>query len=178
MEGFLSASRSEEPACSIDVGLIPGSGRSPGEGNGNPLQYSCLGNGQRGLAGCGSWGHTESDTTEQLSTHASHGEQSSSYLASYELKFLSNLFGEGARAHEVKCELIFSYRTKETTTFCSLEDGTLSQSFYPFLLGTGIFHVYDNEHYLDVSFLYFHWKIFFIEYVQVSKETQIYELNF
>ena len=27
-----------------DSGLIPGSGRSPGEGNGNPLQYSCLGN--------------------------------------------------------------------------------------------------------------------------------------
>ena len=27
-----------------DVGLIPGSGRSLGEGNGNPLQYSCLGN--------------------------------------------------------------------------------------------------------------------------------------
>ena len=27
-----------------DVGLIPGSGRSPGGGNGNPLQYSCLGN--------------------------------------------------------------------------------------------------------------------------------------
>jgi len=27
-----------------DPGSIPGSGRSPGEGNGNPLQYSCLGN--------------------------------------------------------------------------------------------------------------------------------------
>ena len=27
-----------------NLGLIPGSGRSPGEGNGNPLQYSCLGN--------------------------------------------------------------------------------------------------------------------------------------
>ena len=27
-----------------DMGLIPGSGRSPGEGNSNPLQYSCLGN--------------------------------------------------------------------------------------------------------------------------------------
>ena len=27
-----------------DTGSIPGSGRSPGEGNGNPLQYSCLGN--------------------------------------------------------------------------------------------------------------------------------------
>ena len=32
------------PASAGDLGLIPGSGRSPGEGNGNPLQYSCLGN--------------------------------------------------------------------------------------------------------------------------------------
>ena len=32
------------PANVGDSGLIPGSGRSPGEGNGNPLQYSCLGN--------------------------------------------------------------------------------------------------------------------------------------
>ena len=32
------------PAIAGDVGLIPGSGRSPGEGNGNPLQYSCLEN--------------------------------------------------------------------------------------------------------------------------------------
>ena len=32
-------------ACNAgDPGLIPGSGRSPGEGNGNPLQYSCLEN--------------------------------------------------------------------------------------------------------------------------------------
>ena len=31
------------PANAGDTGLIPGSGRSPGEGNGNPLQYSCLG---------------------------------------------------------------------------------------------------------------------------------------
>ena len=32
------------PGDGRDVGLIPGSGRSPGEGNGNSLQYSCLGN--------------------------------------------------------------------------------------------------------------------------------------
>ena len=32
------------PAIAGDPGLIPESGRSPGEGNGNPLQYSCLGN--------------------------------------------------------------------------------------------------------------------------------------
>ena len=31
------------PASATDVGLTPGSGRSPGEGNGKPLQYSCLG---------------------------------------------------------------------------------------------------------------------------------------
>ena len=35
----------KEPACQAgDMGLIPGSGKSPGEGNGNPLKYSCLGN--------------------------------------------------------------------------------------------------------------------------------------
>ena len=32
------------PANAEDTGLIPGLGRSPGEGNDNPLQYSCLGN--------------------------------------------------------------------------------------------------------------------------------------
>ena len=32
------------PANAEGTGLFPGSGRSPGEGNGNPLQYSCLGN--------------------------------------------------------------------------------------------------------------------------------------
>ena len=32
------------PASAEDTGLIPGLGRSPGEGNGNPLQYFCLGN--------------------------------------------------------------------------------------------------------------------------------------
>ena len=39
----------KESACSAeDLGLIPGSGRSPGEGNGNPLQCSCLGNPSHG----------------------------------------------------------------------------------------------------------------------------------
>ena len=32
------------PACASDLGSNPGSGRSPGEGNGNPLQHSCLEN--------------------------------------------------------------------------------------------------------------------------------------
>ena len=42
---FPSGSDGQQSACNVgDPGLIPGSGRSPGEGNGNPLQYSCLGN--------------------------------------------------------------------------------------------------------------------------------------
>ena len=43
--GFPGGSDSRESACSVgDPGSIPGVGRSPGEENGNPLQYSCLGN--------------------------------------------------------------------------------------------------------------------------------------
>ena len=48
-----------------DIGLIPGSGRFPGEGNGNLLQYSCLENPMDGGAWC-PWGHKESDKTERL----------------------------------------------------------------------------------------------------------------
>ena len=49
-----------------DVGLIPGSGRSPGGGHGNPLHYSWLKNpyGQRNLASPSPWGHKESDMND------------------------------------------------------------------------------------------------------------------
>ena len=48
---FTGGSDGKASACNTgDLGSIPGLGRSPGEGNGNPLQYS--------------WGRTESDTTE------------------------------------------------------------------------------------------------------------------
>ena len=43
--GFLGDSDGKESACNVgDLGWIPGSGRSPGEGNGCSLQYSCLEN--------------------------------------------------------------------------------------------------------------------------------------
>ena len=45
IQGFPHSSVSKESACDAgDQGLIPGLGRSSGEGNGNPLQYSCLEN--------------------------------------------------------------------------------------------------------------------------------------
>ena len=55
-----------ESACNAgDPDLIPGSGRSPGEGNGYLLQYSCLENPMD--KGACPWGHKESNTTERLS---------------------------------------------------------------------------------------------------------------
>ena len=57
--GFPCSSVSKESPCNAgDPGSIPGSGRSPGEGNGNPLQYSCLENPMDGGAcGASPWGH-------------------------------------------------------------------------------------------------------------------------
>ena len=64
-EAFLVA-QTVESACNVgDLGSIPGPGRSQGEGNANPLQYSCLGNPKDG----GAWwatvhGAAEADKTE------------------------------------------------------------------------------------------------------------------
>ena len=66
---FPGGSDSKESACNAgDLGLIPGSRRSPAERNGTPLQYSCLENPhrQRSLVGYRSQSHKESDTTEWL----------------------------------------------------------------------------------------------------------------
>ena len=61
-------------ASAEDQGSVPGSGRSPGEGHGKPLQYSCLENphGQRSLGGYSPRGCKESDTTEPLTHRHAH----------------------------------------------------------------------------------------------------------
>ena len=65
--GVPGGSVSKESTCNAgDLGSIPGSGRAPEEGNGNPVQYSCLENPMNGKA----WwaavhGVTESGMTEQ-----------------------------------------------------------------------------------------------------------------
>ena len=63
---FPGVSDSKESAYNAgDLGLIPGFGRSPGEGNGNPLQYSCLKNAMdRGVWWATVHGVTGSDMTE------------------------------------------------------------------------------------------------------------------
>ena len=65
--GFLGGSDGKVSACNVeDPGLIPESGRFPGEGNGNPLQFSLPGKsyGWRSLVGYNPWGHKELDATE------------------------------------------------------------------------------------------------------------------
>ena len=63
----------ENPPANVgdirNAGLIPGSGRSPGGGHGNPLQYSCLENsyGQKSLEGYSPWCSKELDTLKRLS---------------------------------------------------------------------------------------------------------------
>ena len=74
--GFPGSSTGKESACNArDLGSIPGLGRSPGGGHGNPLQYPCLENphGQRSLEGYSPWSHKELNVTEWLSTaHSIH----------------------------------------------------------------------------------------------------------
>ena len=70
-KGFPGGSDGKESTSNVgDLGLIPGLGRSPGGGHGNPLQYSCLENPheQRSLTGYSPWGGKESDMTKRLST--------------------------------------------------------------------------------------------------------------
>ena len=72
--GFPGGSDGKESACREgDLGLISGLGRSPGEGNGNPVQYSCLENPMDRRAW--PWGCKELDMTEQRSTHTLHGQR-------------------------------------------------------------------------------------------------------
>ena len=98
--GFPGGASGKETACSAgDKSLIPGMGRSPREGNGNPLQYPCLENPhrQKSLVGSSPW-VTESDMPEPLSMHAHSGSpvfqahskmtQSHRYIFAYSLHLL------------------------------------------------------------------------------------------
>ena len=74
-QGFPGSPVHKESAHSVgDLGSVPGLGRSPGGGHGNPRQYSCQENphGQRSLEGHNPWGCKESDMTRQLSTKHYH----------------------------------------------------------------------------------------------------------
>ena len=78
-DGFPGGSDGKESACNAgDPGSVPESGRSPGEGNGNPLQYPGKSHGWRSLAGYSPQGHKGLDTTEHLHFHL-HDDQDGTY---------------------------------------------------------------------------------------------------
>ena len=67
--GFPGGSDGKASTCNAgDPGLIPGSGRSPGEGNGNSLQYSCLENFMDGGA---SWATVHGVAKSRIAIHIS-----------------------------------------------------------------------------------------------------------
>ena len=104
-EGFLGGSAGKESTCNAgdirDSGLIPGSGRCPGDGHGNPLQYSCREN----PMDRGAWwaivhgGHRESDMTEWFST--AHTENSSTRIWSHWILVTTHRWGTNNR-HTVR----------------------------------------------------------------------------
>ena len=63
------------PAMQETWGSIPGSGSSPGEGNGNPLQCSGEFHGQRSLVSYSPWGHKELNMTEYLTLSLSQSSE-------------------------------------------------------------------------------------------------------
>ena len=86
---FPGGSDGKASVCNVgDPGLIPGSGRPPGEGNDNPVQYSCLGksHGQKSLAGYSPQGRKASHTTERLT--------------------LNRVGERGSPAHHRKCSVV------------------------------------------------------------------------
>ena len=78
--GFTGGSAGKESVCNAGgLGLIPGLGRSAGEGNGNPLQYSCLEN----PMDRGSWQATYSSWGHKRVRHDLVTKQQQYYLISY-----------------------------------------------------------------------------------------------
>ena len=67
-----------------DTGLVYGSGSSPEEGNGNPLQCSCLENSmdKRSLVGYSPWGREESDRTERLTISGVEAPEEQDFICS------------------------------------------------------------------------------------------------
>ena len=86
---FPGGSEGKESACnSGDLGLIPGVGRSPGEGNGSPLQYSCLENPMDGGA-CQATVHGSQRVGYDWTTSLSFSLSLSVFLPSFLSSFLS-----------------------------------------------------------------------------------------
>ena len=118
------SSHSKESAWnSGNLDSIPGVGRSPGEGYGNPLQDPCLENphGQRSLVGYSLWGSKELDKTERLNTPG----PINSMLILFLRRAVTEMF--------TKCEFRYSTSSLRTSVSSSLKWDIISANFIGFL---------------------------------------------
>ena len=84
------------PVNAGDAGSIPGLGRFPGEGNGNPLQYSCLGSPiTEEPCGLQSTGLKESDRTEQLNNNSTNSRECEENLVGFSEQVMGGPPGGG-----------------------------------------------------------------------------------
>ena len=119
--GFPGGSEGKESACNVgDPGSIPGSGRSPGEGSGNPLQYSCLENPMHR----GAW------------WAAVHGvAKSQAQLGDYTHRLAGSW--EGGDGEEKNCNLSFSYSPHSQSCPCRKREKS-SWGFWGLKEGVGL----------------------------------------
>ena len=123
---------SKESSCNTGApGLIPGSGRSPGEGNGNPLQYSCLENYMdRGSQ----WGTVCGVIKSQIQLSDQHTHINFQATDRYEKKIVTYiLFG----LNFIILDSINPYKNFKSSSFCQCVATTLQTNmdkFSPFLL--------------------------------------------
>ena len=118
------------PGRAGHLGSIPGSGRSPGEGNGYPHQYSFLENSiDRGAWQATPWGHQESDTTEQLTLSLS---PFGSTMDSFEVQGFLDLTGFIRPDSGESWETVAS-----TAAHCCVFGFLLSIPYFPFLYHLG-----------------------------------------
>ena len=140
--GFPGGWGSKESAYSAgNPGSIPGSGRSPGEGNGNPLQHSCLENSMdRGAWRVAARGNAESDMTERLTLSFS------AIRDQYPVFFTScaslGLFvGRGCSLMAVRWQIFFSFQCSLGIHQLTLEGCNRRWLWHPwFLMWQEIFH--------------------------------------
>ena len=142
--GFPGGSEGKASACNAgDPGSIPGLGRSPGEGNDNPPQYSCLENsmdgesrGRRSPRGC-----QESDTTEWLLCFLSFIKNSIIRILVWQLLFLNTPYSWVALS-----------TTRSDCCSCVIVLPLLSYCFNNFFflvfcsLGMGLFYFFPRSH--------------------------------